>query len=191
LYPDASQHAPENAPWLTGMNGSGGWMADHSPPVSVCTAGDRVYLGATVAESGVSFIECDLAGQKLWAHHSFAAWTGPRYLASDGKTVFVGAQVLGETPDTVWGVDIATKQVRQVLSVEPTSQRNRGMKGLVVRDGKLVMSVEAVDNWLVNAAAAEDVDLAACYPLYRPARKPRVAYEIVPKPQNDFLRLFR
>jgi hypothetical protein len=191
VYPNVSQHAPENAPWLTGVNGSGGWMADHSPPASVCTAGDRVYLGATVAESGVSFIECDLAGKKLWGHHSFAAWTGPRYLASDGKTVFVGAQVLGETPDTVWGVDIATKQVRTVVSVPPTSERNRGMKGLAVRGHELVMSVEAPDNWLVNAAAAEDVDLAACYPLYRPARKPRVAYEIVPKPQEDFLRLFR
>ncbi len=44
---------------------------------------------------------------------------------------------------------------------------------------------------LVNAAVADDVDLAASYPLQRPERGPRFNGEIVPKPQRDFLRLFR
>ncbi len=167
--PMSRSTAPENPPWLTGINGPGGWMADHTAPIAVCAAGDRVYFGSLVAESGVSFIECDLTGKKLWAHQSFAAWTGPRYLASDGKTVFVGSQVLGETPDTVWGVDIATRQVRQFLAVAPTSERKRGMKGLSTHGGKLAMSIDAAENWLTNATVAEDVDLAACYPLYRPA----------------------
>ncbi|MGE3406003.1 MAG: hypothetical protein AB7I37_04255 [Pirellulales bacterium] len=191
VYPNIQQHAPENAPWLTGTNGSGGWLADHSPPNSVCAAGDRVYLGAQVAESGVSFIECDLEGRKTWGHHSFAAWTGPKLLASDGKTVFVGAQVLNESGDHVWGVDIKSREVRQVIEAKPSATRTRGLTGLAHRDGRLYMAVRGQEDWLVNAAAAEDVDLANCVPVYREARKARVAYEQVANPRNDFLRLFR
>lgn len=191
VYPNVQEHAPENAPWLTGVNGSGGWLADHTPNQGVCAIGDKVYFSALVAESGVSFIECDLEGRKTWGHHSFAAWTGPKLLASDGKTVFVGAQVLGETGDTVWGVDIDSKQVRNVIQVRPTATRTRGMTGLAAHDGRLYMAVRGQDDWLAGAAAAEDVDLANCNPVYREARKPRAAYEMVPNPQNDFIRLFR
>src|SRR5262249_1623081 len=145
----------------------------------------------TVAESGVSFIECDLDGRKTWGHHSFSAWTGPKFLAADKQTVFVGAQVLGETGDTVWGVDVKSKQVRTVVSAKPPARRARGLAGLAERDGKLYLSIRGQEDWLVNAAAAEDVDLLNCHPVYREARKPRVAYEQVPNPQNDFLRLFR
>ncbi len=190
-YPNVAQHAPENAPWLTGVNGSGGWLADHSPNQTVCATGDRVYFGATVAESGVSFIECDLEGRKTWGHHSFAAWTGPKHLAADQKTIFVGAQILGETGDMVWGVDKESKQVRKVIDAKPTASRARGISGLTERDGKLYLSVRSQEDWLINAAAAEDVDLPNCHPVYREARKPRVAYEMVPNPQNDFVRLFR
>ena len=51
-YPNVANYAPENSPWLNGPNGPGGWLADHTPPVGVCTTGDRVFLSAYVAESG-------------------------------------------------------------------------------------------------------------------------------------------
>jgi len=191
VYPNVSRHAPENSPWLTGLNGSGGWLADHTPPVGVCTAGDRVYLSAYVAESGVSFIECDLTGKKLWGHHSFAAWTGPRFLASDGKTVFVGSNVLNTTTDGVWGVDIESKKVRSVLELTPTATRKRGLQGIAARGNQVALSIRAPDDWLAGAAGSDDVDFAACSPLYGPKRKPRFAYEVVPDPQGDFVRLFR
>ncbi len=66
VYPNVSQNSPASTPWLTGASGPGGWMADHTPPSSVCAVGERVYLGSEVAESGVSLIECDLTGKKLW-----------------------------------------------------------------------------------------------------------------------------
>lgn len=191
VYPNVLNNAPQNSPWLNNTSGSGGWLADHTPPVGVCTAGDRVYLSAYVAESGVSFIECDLTGRKLWGHHSFAAWTGPRYLASNGETVFVGAQILNTTTDAVWGVDIASKEVTQVLSLTPTATRKRGMQGMASKGDRLAISIQARENWLANAAAAEDVDPDASLPLYGPKRKPRFAYEIVPDQRGDFLRLFR
>ncbi|MCE9603294.1 MAG: hypothetical protein K8U03_00150 [Planctomycetia bacterium] len=191
VYPNVSRYAPENSPWLNALNGSGGWMADHSPPVSGCAAGDRVYLGSYVAESGVSLIECDLKGQKLWGHHSFAAWTGPQFLASDGKEVFVGANILDTSNESVWAVDMTTKEVRRPLSLVPTSTRPRGMRGLAVHDGKIYIACQGVESYLTNAASADDVDVAKCVPFYPPARPPRVQYEIVPDRRNDFLRLFR
>lgn len=191
VYPNTLMHAPENSPWLNGHHDSGGWLADHTPPVGCCTAGDRVFLSAYVAESGVSLIECDLQGRKKWGHHSFAAWTGPRYLASDNKSVFVGAQILNTTTDAVWTVDIDSKEVKPFLSLTPTATRKRGLEGIAAKPGELALSIQAKENWLANAAAAEDADPANCLPLYGAKRPPRVAYEVVPDPRGDFLRLFR
>lgn len=190
-YPNVSRHAPENAPWLTGTDGSGGWMADHTPPCSGCVAGDKVFLGSYVAESGVSLIECDLDGRKKWGHHSFAAWTGARYLASDGKLVYAAAPILGTSNESVWVIDPQDHSVKNLLSLTPTATRRRGMQGVAARDGKLYLSVKAAESWLTNAASGDDVDLQLSRPLRAPKRKPRVAYEVVPDPQGDFVRLFR
>ena len=46
-------------------------------------------------------------------------------------------------------------------------------------------------NWLVNATAPADVDIQNCVPGYLPKRKERFAYEVVPDPRGDFIRLFR
>lgn len=191
VYPNVESHAPDNSPWLNGADGPGGWMADHTPPSAGCAAGDRVFLGSQVAESGVSLIEVDTDGKKSWGHHSFAAWTGARFLASDGKEVFAGMQVLGTPTDAVWGIDLKTHKVRTVFQLNPTASRARGMQGLAARDGKLYVSVKGADAWLAGAAAGEDADLPACVPLYPTRRQPRFAYEVPPDPQGDFVRLFR
>ncbi len=54
-----------------------------------------------------------------------------------------------------------------------------------------MLSVNSPANWLAGAAAPDDVDLAACYPLYPPPRKAKVANEPIPNQQGDFLRLLR
>lgn len=191
VYPNVESHAPDNSPWLNGMDGPGGWMADHTPPMSGCAAGDKMFLGSCVAESGVSLIEVDTDGKKSWGHHSFAAWTGARFLASDGKEVFAAMNILGSPVDAVWGVDLKSHKVRTVFQQGPTATRARGMQGIAARDGKLYVAVKGTDAWLNGAAAGEDVELATCEPLYQPKRKERVAYEAVPDPQGDFLKLFR
>lgn len=190
-YPDVSRHAPDNSPWINGHHDSGGWMADHTPPIAGCALGERVYLGSLVAESGISLIECDLDGRKLWGHHSFASWTGPRYLAGDGQTVYVGATVTNTNNDVVWAVDTTTKKVREVVSLKPSASRQRGLQGLAAHDGKLYLSVRAGQSWLEGAAVAEDVDAVNSVPLYPEKRKPRVANENVPDPRGDVVRLFR
>jgi hypothetical protein len=191
VYPNIANYAPENSPWLNGASGPGGWLADHTPPVGVCTTGERAFLSAYVAESGVSFIECDLEGRKQWGYHSFAAWTGPRFLAADERTVYVGSTVLNTSTDNIWAVDIQSKQVRPLLTLVPAASRKRGMQGLAAHGGRLAISIRASDDWLANAAAAEDVDPLACQPVYPEKRQARVANEIVPDPRRDFLKLFR
>ncbi len=197
VYPNVSVHHPENSAWLNGHHGPGGWLADHAPPRTVCTAGEHLFVGAPTAESGVGFAACDLSGRKLWGIHSFAAWSGGTGMATDGTTVFVehvgsGHYGAGDTgADRVWAVDIASRKWRTLLTAQQSERRRRGIAAMAARDGKLVLAINAVDNWLGNATGWADVDLANCRPAYAVARKPRRPYEIVPDPRDDFLRLFR
>lgn len=198
-YPNVGTLFPDRTPWMNSQSGPGGWLADHSPPRSACVAGDKVYFGAPVAESGVSLIECDLSGKRLWGHPSFEAFTGAWWLASDGKTVFSLAPAnnfaaragLDKTTEGIWGVDIATKTVRQVALLPPTNLRSRGIQGVAARDNKIYLAIHAPENCLINAVAPADVDVEHCLPFYPVRRKERAPYEIVPDPRNDFIRLFR
>ncbi len=197
VYPNVSQLHPENSAWLNGHDGPGGWLADHSPPRGACAADDFVFFGAPVPESGVGFAACDLTGRKLWGIHSFAAWSAGHGMATDGRTVFVqhgGSGHYGaadEGADRVWGVDIASHAWRTVLVAQQSERRRRGITGMAARDGKLVLAVHAAEDGMANACGWEAVDVAQSRPAYREARKPKVPYEIVPDPRNDFLRLFR
>ncbi|MBM4038782.1 MAG: hypothetical protein FJ290_09725 [Planctomycetes bacterium] len=192
-YPNVEAHAPDNSPWLNGASGPGGWMADHTPPCCVTTLGDLVFLGAGCAESGVSFIACDLEGRKRWGIHSFAAWSGPHRMAADGKTVFVenqGWSASGEEGmDRVWAVDVETQKVEEVLMASQTEKRHRGIRGMAAGGGKLYLAIDAGSDWLNNAAGIGDVDIENCLPPY--PRKKQSGLDYVPDPRDDFVRLFR
>ena len=196
-YPNVTLHHPENSAWLNGHAGPGGWLADHSAPMSACTAGDHLFFGSPVPESGVGFAACDLTGKKLWGIHSFDAWSAGTSMATDGTTVFVehaGAGHYGSADagaDRVWGVNIADHTVRRVMMATATSERLRGIRGMAARDGKLVLVISAIENRLGTACDWSAVDLAHCRPGYKPTRKEKFPYEIVPDSQGDFLRLFR
>ncbi|MDA1140657.1 MAG: hypothetical protein O3B01_18980 [Planctomycetota bacterium] len=179
----------ENTPWQIGHHGPGGWMADHTPPMACTTFGDRIWFGSPVAESGVSFIECDLDGKKITGWHSFEAWTGPKLLATDGKTVFICHPK--ENEDPIWGYDIKEHQVSTVLRQPSTETRRTGVRGMAAADGQLYLSIRATHSWVVMPFGAPSVDGDNCLPRYRPARKPRKPHEVVPDPGLDTLRLFR
>ena len=71
-------YSPGNPPWVTvrpvtwylrsGTNG--GWLSDHAPPLCTYADGDRIFLGAEIAEAGHSIMQVDPAGKKqlgiLW-----------------------------------------------------------------------------------------------------------------------------
>ncbi|MBI2190523.1 MAG: hypothetical protein HYU36_00895 [Planctomycetes bacterium] len=210
-YPN---NVKDHPPWITSHAGPGGWLADHSPPDAVCTAGDRVWLGSPVVEAGISFIECDLSGRKLAGWHSFGAFAGPRYLASDGRTVFIG--LTAENVDSVWGYDPRTREVRTVLEQRSTERRACGLSGLAARDGLLYLSVRSgpAHPKFGDAAASAggpktpyalppgspfvtrpfgepSVDIDHCIPRYLPARQKRFQDDVVANPRGDFVRLFR
>jgi len=65
------------APWA-----GHGWLADHSNPTSAAAYGDRVVLGAPVAESGNNIVLTDLDGKKIATTHlSSFIGLGRLYLA--------------------------------------------------------------------------------------------------------------
>lgn len=101
-YPNVQTHS-DNPPWLTGVDGPGGWLADHTAPRAVCASGDRVFFGSPTCEGGAALIGCDLEGRKRWGRHNLMAWTGPSYLASDDEWVYAGAPVEGS--DRIWRLD--------------------------------------------------------------------------------------
>src|SRR5439155_26434934 len=142
----------------------------HSAPLSVCAGGDFVFCGAPVPESGVGFAACDINGRKLWGIHSFSAWSAGRGMASDGKTVFVQHGGFGaygskdEGADRVWAVDIATHKWKSIFVAQNNEQRRRGASAIAARDGKFVLAVNAIDNYLANSCGWDVVDMARCKP---------------------------
>ena len=61
---------------------SGGWLADHEPPRTICRAGDNMWLGA-FAEAGDSIVEADADANKLWGIDRI--WVAiPSEICSDG-----------------------------------------------------------------------------------------------------------
>lgn len=195
-YPNVEMVARENSPWLNGPDGPGGWQADHSSPRAVCVAGDdRVFLASPCAESGVALIECDLDGRKHWGHHNIIAWTGPSYLASDGKDLYAMPESRGHFElqgqvDHVWRFTLPEKKRDTPFELHATATRKRGASGMAVRDGRLYIAVNAGDNWLENAFSAPVVDQDNCEPKYAKPTK-STDEDRDPLPRADFLRLLR
>ncbi|MFW5857816.1 MAG: hypothetical protein ACOCX4_08060, partial [Planctomycetota bacterium] len=188
-YPNVNVHAPGNSAWQNGHSGSGGWLADHSATQAVCAVGDRVFLGAPCAESGVALIECDLEGRKQWGHHNFTAWTGPSFLASDEEYVYVGAPGSKHTVESIWRVHLETKETEVFREINSTHQRIRGMRGMAADDKHVYLSIRAPSSWLRNAASGEDVDIVNCLPKY-PAKE-EGSDRYAPDIRVDFMRMFR
>jgi hypothetical protein len=195
-YPNVEMVTKENAPWRLNDPGPDGWLADHSPPRAVCVAGDdRVFLASQCAESGVALIECDLDGRKHWGHGNIIAWTGPAYLASDGKDLYAMPESRGHFElqgqvDHVWRFSLPEKKLDTSFTLNATATRKRGVSGMAVRDGKLYVAVNAGDTWLENAFAASIVDQDNCEPKYpKPTKSTNMLQD--PLPRADFLRLLR
>ncbi|HZZ72124.1 MAG TPA: hypothetical protein VFE24_07705 [Pirellulales bacterium] len=62
---DLCFYNPGNPPWAT-ADGTGGWGADHTPPVAVAAAGDSVVIGWGGAEGGSGIIGVNAQGNKTW-----------------------------------------------------------------------------------------------------------------------------
>lgn len=83
---EASYGSPGVPPWDT-ADGSGAWMSDHNPPVSVAAAKDTMILVSAGSEAGWAMVATDLNGRKKWGERKFQAISD---VASDGTHVYAG-----------------------------------------------------------------------------------------------------
>ncbi|MBA4191356.1 MAG: hypothetical protein C0467_25530 [Planctomycetaceae bacterium] len=185
VYPNVANNQPDRLPWLTGESGPNGWLADHSSPSSGAARGDKVYFAAPWVESGVSLIECDQTGKKLWARHSFAGFSGPDYVAAETDAVYILCR------DKLERMDPVTHEWTKLGSVSRPG-RGGAVTGMAAAGGKLFVAFHGADPAFENAARAGDVDIERCLPLY-PDRiaDPTGQRRVAPNPRAEFLRLLR
>lgn len=185
VAPNVEMFSPDRAPWQAGESGPHGWLADHAPPTTGATVGEHVYFGAPGVESGVSLIECDANGKKLWARHNFGPFSGPEKLAGDGRSLFILAR---------GGLRRLDPATHTISDVGPLARSERGGKvvGLAAHQGEVYVSFQSLVPFFDNALAAGVVDLDHCLPRY-PERIPDVLgnRRVQPNPRQEFLRLLR
>jgi hypothetical protein len=151
VYRGSFQHG--NPPWPHGN--TGGWIADHSPAVTVVRVGDRMILGATESEWGHGVIASDLSGQKLWGvkHLAKRGWAGGDMLAVDGERVFASSY-LGQK--AIWEVDPKTGENHLVLEEADLPADNRSdAKGDRAKDGVRLIGAHGGEVYAVQLFADE------------------------------------
>lgn len=174
-----------NVPWQRGESGPDGWLADHATHTSGIACGDKIYFGAPGVESGVSFIECNLQGHKLWAKHSFAGFTGLKKLASDGEAVYIYER------DFLERFEPATHEIKPLATlISPT--RKGEPTSLAAYKGQVYLSFHGQVPMMDNATLAGVIDLENSMPKY-PRDIPDVLgnRRVQPNPRLEFLRLLR
>jgi hypothetical protein len=142
-----------NPPWNTSnynQHGPGGWLSDHAPPTDVVAAGDRMFVSASIAESGHGILAGDLDGNKLWGTHRFGGGAGLAYagfLTHDGGKVYTAGGGWGSFM-TVTEIDPANFATRNnFLRLDftggdgaPGGSFGRTLSGVAARDGKLYVT---------------------------------------------------
>jgi len=146
--------------WIT-ADGTGGWLADHSPPLDIVRTGDTMAIGS-FCEGGHALIETDLDMNKLWgtARIHLAC---PRVLAAEGPFDSTNAAAavyflekggwLGFEGREVCliRVDWRTKAGRRVFAI-PREEKDpvlRSVEGLVVRGSTAFIADRSQDAVLV------------------------------------------
>ncbi len=112
-YYEMAVAAPAVAPWpghyeIEGTAYRGGWLADHSAPCCATAVGERVLIGASLAECGSNLVAVDQQGRKLWGT-KLDGWPGPIRLVADGDTVYA----LHKDRRVLYRVDPATGEKKQ------------------------------------------------------------------------------
>jgi len=138
-------------PWLT-PDGTGGWLSDHAPPRSVAVVGDRVFLGAAVAESGHTIMALDLDGRKLWGTQ-WLDLAGAGLLTAGGGKLYVGSSGGWIGPQVVVSeVDPANFSFRRILQYS-YGDNDPGLSGIAVLGRTLFVSYR-----VRNEVVAYDMD---------------------------------
>ena len=152
-----------NPPWWPGHDGSGGWLADQSPPSAVLFLPEQqqVLFGAHVAEAGDGIIWVDLQGRKQAGKRWVGGvWTGASHLARD-----VGAKPLAAYyayTGSAWEgalrlYGIHAKGETQVVKYTFDAKDQEALGGLAACNGLVVASLPKAGQLLVVDVAAGKV----------------------------------
>ncbi|OPZ27351.1 MAG: hypothetical protein BWZ02_01676 [Lentisphaerae bacterium ADurb.BinA184] len=159
-YPNVDQIWPDRTPWLQGHSGPHGWLSDHCPNFAAATRADRLYFGASMAEAGVCFIECDLDGRKLWGKHDLGAWLGVYMMAADDAAVYIAS-----TGNALFRFDPATREVRKLCQLGGSLDRQGTLCSLAAAGGKVFLAYTGAGRTDFEAGIRGDqVDLGHCLP---------------------------
>ncbi len=77
--------------WYIRPSGSGGWLSDHERPLCAYSDGDRIFIGASLAEAGHSIIQIDPDGKKQWGT-LWLSLSGANAIATDGDILYVAGE---------------------------------------------------------------------------------------------------
>ncbi len=150
-------------PWVTRPFGEGeamrcgGWLGDHSPPTSVASTGDRVYVGCFTAEHGHAMGYTNLDGEKMWGRGGFEGWAGPRQLATDGRHVYAAVKYTH-----LYRMPLTCEGPQRIADTGPDR-----ILGLAAHDGRTYLLLEnhkASESPLDVRIGAKDVDTKASVP---------------------------
>lgn len=126
---------------------TGGWLADHEPPRTLCRAGDHMWLGAS-AEAGDSIVETDGDANKLWGIDRI--WVAiPQEICSDAGYYygFCEGGWIGDN-QAIIQIDTQTKASRKIFQRElpkTTGVQAAGVTGFQVVGTRAFVSVAAAN----------------------------------------------
>jgi len=160
-----SFYNPGTPPWPT-ADGSGSWLADHSPSTAVAAmpkasaAKGRVFVGARAVENGVGFIGLNGDGRKMWecTRRGLAAL----HIAANEKNVFAvyssnAGFALGKfNADTGEGMSFGNGPEITLLG-EPT--------GLAAHAGEIAVAIGGANKIVVYDAESGNVKREVALPV--------------------------
>ncbi len=156
-YPNIQNYWPDRMPWLIGHAGEHGWLSDHSCNWACTTSGDKLFFAASMAEAGVTLIECDLDGKKKWGRHDFGAWKGVYQMAADEESLYV------DNGDDVFRIELAARREANKFTPRQGPHRRGWRSAMTARDGRVYLAYTGEPTF-DNAATADALDMAHCFP---------------------------
>lgn len=151
-----------NPSWLT-KDHTGGWLADHSPPMAVLAVGDRIFLGSPGSEANDGLIMTDLTGHKRWGWGYNVMDMNPTLFATDGKYLYC---ISDQGRSTLYRFDISGDLPKEVsfpnkprfisIASYDLGQYVAGTHGMACLEGKLYIAETHLNHLLVYNAATGD-----------------------------------
>ena len=177
-----SAYSPGTPPWKT-RDGSGGWLADHSPPADVLflpgggaprsRGRSRLLVCSTSGETGEEFVWLDEDGRRLlgvndgfWGGTHLARDSGPKAVEGDDAYAFISGErdLDNDTMEVrAFKRDGRIESVARITFPHESVRRFRsneeayGANGLAVHDGLVVMAFTHQDKLIFADARRRSV----------------------------------